>query len=138
MLLIAVLPSTACAHAETTSSRTYTGAAAARWMSAHLAERRVTLVVTNGGDSSAAIFLLRVGIGALRVGAVAPGETTAFDISAVAAPGMLVRFGVVPIGALSRFISEEVQLLRAGTVQIEIGREAGVRPVRLRRVALAT
>ena len=94
-------------------------------------EGRVLLVVTNRSEDVVGVYVLRAGHAPVFVGVAEPGRSSAFDATAAAPRGSRVRFAALARRAGDHLITEEVSILRAGTIVIEIESD---RP-RERRVA---
>lgn len=97
---------------------------------AHARDRTVMLHVTNGQPSAARIFVIRAGRAAAPLGTVQPMSSALFDVTHVAPVGSRVRFAALVEGDLQHAFTPVVQILRSGTVLIEIEpRREGVRHV---------
>ena len=94
-------------------------------------EGRVLLVVTNRSQDAVGVYVLRAGHAPIFVGVADPGRSSAFDATAAAPRGSRVRFAALARRAGDHLITDEVSILRAGTIVIEIESD---RP-RERRVA---
>ena len=113
------LPSWGCAWA--TNDRLAHGAWNAR-TTGHPArdETRVLLVVANRGDETVGLYVLRAGHLPVFVGIAEPRTSAAFDASAAAPRGSRVRFAALARRGGDHLVTDEVSILRSGTVVLEI------------------
>ena len=83
-------------------------------------DARVLLLVMNRRAEAAGLYVLRAGHAPTFVGVAEPGARAAFDVTAAAPEGARVRFAALGRRAGDHLLTEEVAILRGGTVVIEI------------------
>jgi hypothetical protein len=102
-----------------------TGARPVRTVAAHAVDRRrVTIVVSNRRAERARVFVLRAGQAPALVGVVRPLSRDTIDVTGSAPVGSHVRFAAVLEQGTQHVVSQEVHILRGGTVLIEIEADA--------------
>ena len=84
------------------------------------ADLRVLLVVTNLSDEAVGVYVLRAGLPPVFMGVAEAGRSAAFDATAAAPRGSRVRFAALARRAGDHLITDEVSILRGGTIVIEI------------------
>lgn len=83
-------------------------------------DARVLLVVTNLSEEAMGVYVLRAGRTPIFLGVAEAGRSAAFDATSAAPRGSRVRFAALTRRAGDHLITEEVSILRAGTIVIEI------------------
>lgn len=120
LLLLGILGVTACARTSGLQHGTM-GVRSFRSVAARDAERRrVTVVVTNRRPERARLFVLRAGHAPALVGTVPPFSRATIDVTGSAPVGSRVRFAAVLDHGVQHVVTQEVTILRGGTVLIEI------------------